>query len=981
MRTTILFISLLLGSLSWAQNGKVNYSLLDKSQMQTDLLLTDVRPFTQLLDANRNNFNSYGLLATYKDLANSDEMNRFNKVELLESSIKQIVFEEPVYIGLIHSEYEFVDRSAYDNGWVTIENNKLKTVGNHPIFTKTTQTIIAPFAQRKKGLETIFKFNSNFFVNTTDNEIQKIDVDFGDGNGYTTLTTISEKTVKYNQAGRKTLTFRIHFTNGDVVTRISSLSVEYSNKDLNDVFGWSIETATSTHLADLSIYGETDLAPGVLDYEVFLSPDQILDKPIFVVDGFDPSDTRGIEAVYNMLSYTDNNNVEQNLADYVREEEGFDVVVVNFPTYTNENGNLVDGGADYIERNALSLVTLIETINAQKVGSEKNVLIGPSMGGLITRYALKYMENNNLDHDSRLWISVDSPHNGANVAMSVQYLVNYLGYGYPDIDEIKTVVQGMLRSKAAMQMLVDHLDGHGPGLPNTPRGAPIYFDAFQNRMANTGYPEETRNISITNGSGTGQIFPDLNDSPVYPGYNIVDGEIDAGQILGLNTRLKLKAKFMPYANQNVEIISAKAQAQIITWISVDEYSAYGAQTSASDGIDSSPGGLFDLLGLLDDFEIDPEYADLLQNALAVINVGVFNFIPTTSAMALFNQPNYYYEFNLGEGDKPWDSVINTHPETPFVNWFLADENEGHVKLTQGNIDFVLCELIEPEYKVKAISAVNVMICEGQTFNSKVYFEIKKGCFAESILSVEGLPTGATASMNYDTITENTLVTIHCEEFPVGENSFFIVPDGKMDKAVEFIVNVTPNIADLNGFTAYSLDDGQTFNNAIDSVIVAPNSNVVLKMDDTVFEGTAEWFDPQNNARGNMPSIENIQYESPENGTWRVELDFASNCNLLNKPSTLFFELIVGNPLSINDNTFDELVISPNPSNGKFLFEKLPSNESVNLKVYDNLGNIVTEKSNITNGSFLLDLNNFASGAYFISLQSSNNISYRKLIKE
>src|SRR5690606_16835698 len=110
------------------------------------------------------------------------------------------------------------------------------------------------------------------------------------------------------------------------------------------------------------------------------------------------------------------------------------------PTYINENGNLIDGGADYIERNALSLVTLIETINAQKVGSEKNVLIGPSMGGLITRYALKYMENNNLDHDSRLWISVDSPHNGANVAMSVQYLVNYLGYGYPDIDEIKTVV-------------------------------------------------------------------------------------------------------------------------------------------------------------------------------------------------------------------------------------------------------------------------------------------------------------------------------------------------------------------------------------------------------------------------------------------------------------------------------------------------------------------------------------------------------------
>src|SRR5690554_7123747 len=70
------------------------------------------------------------------------------------------------------------------------------------------------------------------------------------------------------------------------------------------------------------------------------------------------------------------------------------------------------------------------------------------------------MEMNNLSHDARLWLSFDSPHQGANVAMYVQYLVNYLGNGYPDIDELKATVDGLLRSKAAQQMLIDHLDAH-----------------------------------------------------------------------------------------------------------------------------------------------------------------------------------------------------------------------------------------------------------------------------------------------------------------------------------------------------------------------------------------------------------------------------------------------------------------------------------------------------------------------------------------
>src|SRR5690554_7071377 len=65
-----------------------------------------------------------------------------------------------------------------------------------------------------------------------------------------------------------------------------------------------------------------------------------------------------------MLTYTDSLGDTLNMGDYVRQHAEHDVVVVNFPTYVNMYGDTIDGGADYIERNALALVSVIEEINS-----------------------------------------------------------------------------------------------------------------------------------------------------------------------------------------------------------------------------------------------------------------------------------------------------------------------------------------------------------------------------------------------------------------------------------------------------------------------------------------------------------------------------------------------------------------------------------------------------------------------------------------
>lgn len=86
-------------------------------------------------------------------------------------------------------------------------------------------------------------------------------------------------------------------------------------------------------------------------------------------------------------------------------------------------------GTDYIQRNALLLEEIIRWVNNNKepLGGiiQPNVIIGQSMGGLIARWALRDMENKGQNHQTRLFISYDSLHQGANVPLGYQYLARH----------------------------------------------------------------------------------------------------------------------------------------------------------------------------------------------------------------------------------------------------------------------------------------------------------------------------------------------------------------------------------------------------------------------------------------------------------------------------------------------------------------------------------------------------------------------------
>jgi len=411
-------------------------------------------------------------------------------------------------------------------------------------------------------------------------------------------------------------------------------------------------------------YDEPQAYFGEGEYEIFLDNlDGVLDKPIIVLDGFDPGDGRDITGLYNSLTYGGNN-----LADIVR-DEGFDIVVLNAPQYTT-GGKAIDGGADYIQRNAMVLVELINLMNDQKVGDEELVVLGPSMGGLIARYALSYMEQNSLDPETRLYISFDSPHRGANIPISLQYLVNYLAQQLNDPDAL-AIVENVLNSPAAKEMLYDHLLAHLQSGSTylqdpaklLPEGAPDFRDAFQAELDALGFPQTVRNVAMVNGSSQGTTTGD-------PGMLVVDTTLD----LGSGATADVALRFTPEAGLTNTVTSFDS---FLFGFPVESFDANGQSFAFTDGVDAAPGGTSNISAALEGGGNNP----IIDDFIAALNQDEYSFIPVLSALAISNENDWYVAPDIG-------GIHNS----AFVNTYIPSENESHVEITAASAQFALDEI-------------------------------------------------------------------------------------------------------------------------------------------------------------------------------------------------------------------------------------------------------------------------------------------------
>lgn len=443
-------------------------------------------------------------------------------------------------------------------------------------------------------------------------------------------------------------------------TQLTFAQIRFQNVPDNAIYPESMAVETITANIAYQGYDETQAYFGQGEYEIYLdNVDGVLDKPIIVLDGFDPGDSRDIPGLYASLSFDG-----QNMADILR-DEGFDIVILNAPLY-NTGGKDIDGGGDYIQRNAMVLIAMIQQLNADKVGDNELVVLGPSMGGLIARYALSYMEDNSLDSETRLYISFDAPHRGANIPISLQYLINYFADQVGDATA-QQVVDQLLNSPAAKEMLVDHLLGHllaGSTYEQDPTkvlplGAPGFRNEFQAELDALGFPTNVRNVTMINGAGNGATTGS-------PGITIVDTNLEIDALTDVDVALK----FTPAASQTNTVTDVTVN---FFGFPINTYQTTAQSPNNTAGVDSAPGGT----GSISDALGDGGGNQVLIDFINALQQDLYSFIPTMSSLAIDN-PDWFVTPDLND--------------SPFVNFYIPNENEPHVTVTAASAQFALDEI-------------------------------------------------------------------------------------------------------------------------------------------------------------------------------------------------------------------------------------------------------------------------------------------------
>jgi hypothetical protein len=386
--------------------------------------------------------------------------------------------------------------------------------------------------------------------------------------------------ISYQSKGSKNLIFKA-FTNSDTL-------ISYSTIDIK-VLEYLPPTYARTISPETQDNARTNATISGGQYEVHLGCDSKLDKPVILVEGFDPLKDRqpsDLIEKYRDIGVWDNLSAS-----------GYDLVALKF----NNNH-------DFIQNNAEVLKSLISEINQDKEGHFENIIIGESMGGLVTRVALAELEADGIDHETGLYISYDSPHKGANIPLGLQHFGHdalditfievvsfvlkvyrytkwwgFLLEGAVDgVDDARDIVNAN-NSNAARQMLMRHR--------NFPNETNPDFLNFQTFLNNTGYPSTSRNIALINGSNDAhQQWDDTGNNLSDLGESMVNEQIGCG-CCGFKANLNMWVSPINTSAKVSDIeIRVKAPV-IIPCVNIKTTDKNGNGTFDDKPWDISPGGV------------------------------------------------------------------------------------------------------------------------------------------------------------------------------------------------------------------------------------------------------------------------------------------------------------------------------------------------------------------------------------------------------
>src|SRR5690606_38003919 len=367
-------------------------------------------------------------------------------------------------IAVLDLRYQKLRADALASGGLVAQGHRLTAGAGEPFETVSLFAAACLRNRTYQGEEVVFTLPARSFVSNR-TAPERVELDFDDGRGYRAVSFDQEVRISYATAGEKRIRMRLTDASGAVrhasfLFDVQSLGTPAPHDTLQITasipYGGQFGSARAyVYLAD----GHTELT-----------------KPVIAVEGFDLDNSLDWDDLYALLN-------RENLLEDLR-ADGYDAVVVDF-----------DDAVTFVQRNAFTIVELLQQVDSMVPPGTSVALAGASMGGLCGRYALAYMEHNGIEHHVRTFVSFDSPQNGANIPLGIQYWL----YFFADDAEEAAQLLALLNEPAARQMLAYHYTD-----PPTSTGSadPLRAQLHAELQSLGDYPSQPRLVAVANGSGT-----------------------------------------------------------------------------------------------------------------------------------------------------------------------------------------------------------------------------------------------------------------------------------------------------------------------------------------------------------------------------------------------------------------------------------------------------------------------------------------------
>lgn len=593
-------------------------------------------------------------------------------------------FFASVPIGILNVNYNTIKENALEAGYLLLQNNQLYENPQSTISPYNTSKIfiMTPLKSYIIGTTVTFAIDSTLYFSNTNNVLPTLEIDFGDGLGYREVDLGDIITVNYTAPGFVQLKLKATFQNQ---TLKASSVFQVASAAIGPVLEHIIY---QTVPAQYYLEGPTNIQTAKATvYFGCGNPGPNFKKPFIFVEGFDPGHnfaTRINYGDFDWAQFSSGGILDKN-GDGKPDMPEIQLAPTLINKLHNEGWDIVfldqKHGTNYIQRNAMTVARLIVWVNQNKTTNNKLVVAGASMGGLVTRFALKYMENNNIDHQTKLWITFDSPHEGANIPLGVQEFINFFASSpNPDLGAIEA--RNILNTPAAKQLLVYHFTSL------VPSEHPFRTDLLNDNNFN--YPQNLKKMAIANGS----ILGENGNQGFNANTMLFDLKKKFDVVVDNDETATAIGKIWAVPDDNLKKIFMGRKRFLGINIAQNDISVGGTRP-----YDNCPGGIVNTV------------KGVGENGGKVLFPN-HSFIPTVSALAIkpsFINNNLFWDIqsnimlNANNNAVPHPNIayITNHNITPFdiimgpgtsSGFTNINGNQQHVEITNENINWLMNEV-------------------------------------------------------------------------------------------------------------------------------------------------------------------------------------------------------------------------------------------------------------------------------------------------